>query len=172
MIRKKPISKKKKAKVTRKLVEPDPPPYTFCLLETPDGGNWVRDLDKKYWQNIAGGRTRKKKTDVIRKTVTADWNDLDWNGTYLTAETDSDIGWIAPNGNWHPCGYGGHEIYADFVLRSSRRELEKAGWVKVYRSLTEGFHIAYKCDDKRFTPKQKRKIFDLGIKEEFQWDGH
>lgn len=42
-------------------------------------------------------------------------------------------GWLAPDGRFFPCGVNKHDSSATQVLKTTVRELELQGWVRVHK---------------------------------------
>ncbi len=56
--------------------------------------------------------------------------DLDWNGTDIL-NNNSRYGWVDRNGKFYGCGFASHDFQAHIVHKSSRIDLEKAGWIHI-----------------------------------------
>jgi hypothetical protein len=122
----------------------------------PSAVYWVRDIgSESYWMNMVGGMIPKGKSDTILDTkIVESYDDLDWSVTgYLV--TDTVCGWLSPEGKWYGCTNENHDLIADLILKRSRRELDRAGWVKVYgRKSNSPGGYSWECE-RRLTPEQR-----------------
>ena len=64
---------------------------------------------------------------------------LDWNGTSIL-DKNSRFGWVDRNGKFYGCDYASHDLQAQIVHKSSRSELEKAGWIHISSPTKCGFY--------------------------------
>lgn len=56
-----------------------------------------------------------------------------WNEYVMSAvKPESNLGWIAPSGQFIGCSYYDHAFIAENYLHSSEERLEEEGWCKVY----------------------------------------
>jgi hypothetical protein len=124
---------------------------------------WVRDIgSSNYWMNTAGGMIPKGKSDTILDTkIVEDHGELDWSVTgYLISDTT--CGWLSPDGKWYGCDFENHDLIADLILKRSRRELDRAGWVKVYsRKSNSPGGYSWECE-RRLTPEQRNWLSHEG----------
>ena len=104
---------------------------------------WEQDGDKLF--NQAGGWNNLFDSDVIIKKVKA----KNWDALFTPeniAETSEykdlverstdkslKIGWLEPNGKMHYCRYQDHITYVDLILDSTVDEIEKRGWIHIYK---------------------------------------
>jgi hypothetical protein len=124
---------------------------------------WVRDVGSEgYWMNTVGGMIPKTKGDTILDTkVVEDHSELDWSVTgYLI--TDTDCGWLSPEGKWYGCSFENHDLVADLILKQSRRDLDRAGWVRVSgRKANSPGGYSWDCEN-RLTPEQRNWLSHEG----------
>ena len=90
----------------------------------------MEDLSK-WWLNINGGRTPKSQEDEVLEQMEAEYEDLDHKKTGLFLE-ESSTGWLGPSGDWHPCESTHHDNYAELILKSTTKMLDRSGWVRIY----------------------------------------
>lgn len=89
------------------------------------------------------------------------WDELDYR--YLL-NNDSDLGWIAPGGQFYGCGYAEHSLIAELIFHKSERDLEEAGYIKIFSSSIAG-RMWYIEDNiwQKITPEQKRTLREKGF---------
>jgi len=79
-------------------------------------------------------------------------------------ETETDSGWIAPNGKFYECGTEQHTSLADWLLEdkfeNNEHELEERGWVKLSSSEIRFKGSRYGDRKGVFTKRQKRTIIN------------
>lgn len=81
--------------------------------------------------NICGG-WHNVTIEANDEIIQADsWDDLDY--TYLL-NPHSRLGWLSPEGEFYGCKYFEHRMIADRVIHKDERELEREGWVKMYKN--------------------------------------
>lgn len=116
----------------------------------PDGATWYcegfnKKYQKKTWINWVGGWCFQNDDDEILDSV--DMSREQFENTYrkelydYLLEADSDLGWLAPDGNFYGCDWAHHVEFAELYLGKGELELEKAGWVKVFRSVELGIPV-------------------------------
>jgi hypothetical protein len=78
-----------------------------------------------------GYRFPKRRVHEVLETVeAAGFAELDQSKTeYL--DPGSDAGWLRPDGKFFPCGYTFHDIVAREVLKTTVKQLERGGWIRV-----------------------------------------
>ena len=59
------------------------------------------------------------------------WHSLDWS---CLLKRNSQFGWIAPDGTWFGCNDDDIGMVAQFFLKTTERNLENSGWIKIYKS--------------------------------------
>ena len=120
---------------------------------------WVTKDENKFgeiWINVIhGGWCTKNKNDKILKI--ADYPDKDSFIDYYRQEIysylikeDSDLGWLSPDGRFYGCDWADHEMVAtEYFGRRDACELEKEGWVRVFRSVEtkEPVYAQYKITE-------------------------
>lgn len=99
-------------------------------------------IDNYWWElegdlvvNCVGGFHSAKSYNFTEKDIVEvdDWSDLDWNGTSLCSD-EYKTGWLDRQGKLYGCDYMAHDRQAEFVHKQSTKELEKTGWIRVYKS--------------------------------------
>jgi len=113
-----------------------------------DGGGW--------WINSAGGRIPKGKDDKIFEIAYGEYEDLDHTKTGLKVK-ESKSGWLDREGQYYPCRYYEHDIYACLILRKTVRELERLGWVRINGK--NNWH-----SEKRLNQTQLNWLYEHGYK--------
>jgi len=110
-----------------------------------DSPYWVKAGFNEYgetWVNMRGGWCLKHEEDEILEEVDMeedDFIDLKRKEIYsYLLKSDSDLGWLAPDGTFYGCDYASHSDVAVFYFNKDDLELEKAGWIKVFRSVESG----------------------------------
>lgn len=78
------------------------------------------------------------------------------------------LGWIAPDGRYFPCGYGGHREAARQIVGSmtpvddARRYLEDHGWVVIFRNPLSGKkYMVGMGKDQHINDKQAQTLMNL-----------
>ena len=108
---------------------------------------WVTEgFHEKYgetWVNINGGWCPKQESDEI--LAMADFNTKEQFIDYYRQEIysyliepDSDLGWLSPDGRFYGCDWTKHSTVASEYFGKDDLELEKEGWVKIFRSVDSG----------------------------------
>ena len=109
--------------------------YTYSRGVRVSNGWW--ELIDGYCVNRFGGR-HKYIASADDKIVEADsYDDLDYS--YLL-DSNSPIGWIAPDGRFYGCHSTDHALVARHILKSSEEELESKGWIKVFSIPPDGYY--------------------------------
>lgn len=90
-----------------------------------------------------------------------------------TPEIDTDLGWLAPDGRFFKCGYGGHAQTAREIAgkmaptKDAQAFLENNGWFAIYESPVPGKSLGIgsgtKGKKRRLNEKQLEKIQKMGI---------
>jgi len=139
----------------------------FVLIKNTLQNNiWWWEYDEKYDRlyNAQGGwHPWNSETEEILEWEehAEDFDELDWEKTTLI-QPDSELGWLDPQGKFYGCKYGNHDLLADLHLRSSVKDLEKDGWLRIVR--VEGEMRYYLTGSNiRITSRPKRWLFDQGI---------
>lgn len=75
-------------------------------------------------------------------------------------DPNSKTGWLAPSGDWYGCGNGNHQEIAYELLHLKERELELAGWIKIWyapyaASLYPTNPYDWYCESEHITKAQK-----------------
>ena len=119
--------------------------------------------EKGYLYNRMGGRHKADPNEEMwkhSKVVKAkDWADLDYS--YLL-KPESTLGWISPDGKFYGCGYRDHALVAEMYLKKKDDQLEKEGWVKIFRDGFDGTNVWY-SDSLMVTDAQKIVLERLGL---------
>lgn len=93
---------------------------------------------------------------------------LDWSGTSVL-NNNSKYGWLDTEGNFYGCDYEDHDIQAELVHHSSRRELEKKGWIHISVDMMHhtGKAMAYFCGNlnEGVLPTEKQLFYLVNHKE-------
>ena len=107
---------------------------------------WAKVGYNKYgeiWINMHGGWCCKNEKDEI--LAVADFPDEDSFVEYhrkdiysYLIKEDSDLGWLSPEGDFYGCDWAAHEEVANLYFNKSDLELEKEGWIKIFRSIELG----------------------------------
>lgn len=130
-----------------------------------DNGIWHYNMGKCY--NYKGGNhtyyphpndkffEADSWADVIKQQMIINRNN------YIT-------GWIAPDGEFFGCAAEEHENFAFYVLNKTQKDLEKSGWLKVYKTPQHLLAISpYKFSEYNYfghpTLYQKITLEKLGI---------
>lgn len=120
--------------------------------------------DNKWWEIkgdrvycMAGGwhEYNPSKDDII--VYANDWNELDWS---CLLKDDSLYGWIDVHGRFYGCDYMEHDRIAYLYFKCTERNLEDAGFAKVYRDYdgSQAYYVA-----KYLTERQEKTLIDMGI---------
>lgn len=128
--------------------------------------------DNRWWEiigdkvyNMAGGwhDYRPSEDDII--VVANDWNELDWScllkdTTTYGLKDNSLYGWIDVHGKFYGCDYMEHDRIAYLYFKCTERNLEDAGFAKVYRDYdgSRAYYVA-----KYLTERQEKTLIDMGI---------
>jgi len=133
-------------------------PGWFTRGEAPWGGEDV-------WENNVGGLMPVSDNDEILKEVEADYfEDLDWSGTYLD-DPSQDAGWLDRGGRFSGCESMLHDSAAELLHKSSTRELEDRGWVRICAAPGGGGAISGWMDwacRKRLSAEQRNWLLRKG----------
>ena len=107
---------------------------------------WWRYVEKTPINNakiinlVGGNNTGVDLTDC--EIAEADsFEDLNWKGTDIYNDKYKS-GWLDRKGNFYGCEYHSHNLQAQLVHHSSRRELEKKGWVHIGQDMFYGKIVA------------------------------
>lgn len=115
----------------------------YYVVKPDDRFGWI-------YCNFRGGWCLKECLEVVESGV--------FNGTkeqfiemhrrefydYLI-EKDSPYGWLSPFCDWFPCGYTHHQDVAVDYLGYDEEELEKQGWIKVYKEYDSAKAVYSQC---------------------------
>ena len=97
-----------------------------------ENGWWK--IDGNRLVNRFGGNHEYEPHQSDEIVEAADFNDLTDKVDYsYLLSPDSPYGWIDLEGNFYGCNYTEHSTLAYCYFKSSERELEMKGYVKVYR---------------------------------------
>lgn len=145
---------------------------TFYKIKQ-DGRNnkpyWVTKGYNEYgeiWQNLRGGWCLKSDKDEILSIAEYPDKDEFINAnrkevfSYLI-KPNSDYGWLAPDGTFYGCDYANHSDLATFYFDKDDIELEKEGWVKIYRSCEYGEPV---YSQTRISFQQRMYLEDHNVK--------
>lgn len=110
-------------------------------------------LYKDYWWELVKKKNGRKSTfrclnvmgagfDLVEKQLASilkkykvciaeGMSNLDWSGTCVYDNEKYKTGWLDRQGNFYGCDYQHHSAQAEYVHKSSERQLELAGWVKL-----------------------------------------
>lgn len=116
------------------------------------------ELENNICYNRAGGRHEYYPTKFDKIVEAEDWKDLDYS--YLIKK-DSQYGWVNPQGDFFGCNYRDHLNLAEWYFKKTERELEKSGWVKIYKDF-EGERRFF-SENYRLTETQRVKLESLGF---------
>lgn len=108
--------------------------------------HWVKEGLNEYgeiWINMRGGWCPKNDNDEIM--AVADYPDEEsFEDAYrkeiysYLIESDSDLGWLSPEGDFYGCDWASHNDVANLYFNKTDYDLEKEGWVKIFRSVELG----------------------------------
>jgi hypothetical protein len=133
-----------------------------------DDAYWVTESINKYgeiWVNLRGGWCMKSADDEI--VAVAEYADEDEFTSanrkdvysYLI-KPKSDYGWLAPDGTFYGCDYASHNDVACFYFDKDDLELEKEGWIKIFRSFESGEAVYSQL---KISTQQRIFLEDRGI---------
>ena len=130
---------------------------------------WVTKSFNQYgeiWRNLRGGWCLHDKDDEVLAVAEAPdvdaFIDLYRKDIYsYLIKKDSDLGWLSPDGDFYGCDYTNHEELAELYFGKEDLEMEKNGWVKIFRSVELGEPVY--CQHK-LTLRQRCFIEDRCIK--------
>ena len=133
-----------------------------------DNGIW--EFDGTFCYNRNGGRHIYTPHPMDKKFEAKGWDEV--LKIELLANRDKYItGWISPNGDFFGCAPEDHDDVAKYIFDKTQRELEDAGYIKVYEnprrlraaSLKTMELYSYYCYE-RPTSAQEITLERLGIK--------
>ena len=81
-------------------------------------------------RNLVGGYNTGNNIIGCEIVEAESFKDLDWNGTEVL-DNKYKFGWLDRKGNFYGCEYYCHSDQAELVHHSSRRKLEKLGWIHI-----------------------------------------
>ena len=131
--------------------------------------HWVTESFNAYgkiWINLRGGWCMQSDDDEIvavaeypneEEFIDANRKDV---YSYLI-KPKSDYGWLAPDGTFYGCEYASHSDIAVFYFDKDDAELEKEGWVKIFRSFESGETV---YSQMRISTQQRIFLEDHNIK--------
>lgn len=124
---------------------------------------WYNPRRKRYTSEPGGlagfDDTPGKEVEVLEEVFWA--NDLQVGETKAAlCKSDTNIGWLAPDGEWFGCGYAQHDYIARAVLGCSVKRLEALGFCRCHGEGEGSWAMA--APEKRPTPKQKSALKSLG----------
>ena len=83
---------------------------------------------------------------------------------------ETKFGWIAPDGRFFGCGYGGHTSEARRIvgeirdIRDPERHLENLGWAKVFKGMEERSRYSVGMGEgKKLTDAQLKELQRMGL---------
>ena len=79
------------------------------------------------------------------------WYDLDWKGTKVYSP-EYFTGWVSPDGKFYGCDYEYHLEQALFVHKTTMRDLEERGFIKITKKLRSDEYMV--LNTAKITPKQ------------------
>lgn len=99
--------------------------------KNPAYGEWI-------YRNVHGGFCTKDCIEVVNSGIFTgtkeDFIALHRKEFYLyLIKKNSPYGWLSPFCEWIPCSYLHHQDVAEDYLGYDERELEKRGWIKVFK---------------------------------------
>lgn len=111
---------------------------------------WEYDVktpkEKATLINLAGGRNSGVDITKCKIVKANDFEELDWNNTKVL-DSKYKYGWLDRQGNFYGCEYYCHSLQAELVHHSSRRNLEKNGWIHISSNLHSTKLVATFCGD-------------------------
>ena len=131
--------------------------------------------DNGYWKivgnllvNRRGGHHIYRPSPDDEIIEADDWSGLPWADILLVP--DSITGWISPDGKFYGCNQYDHAEVAVWVLQASERELERKGWVKIYRTppvrgvdVPEDIRYGWFGEHERLTSPQRKVLESKGF---------
>ena len=84
--------------------------------------------------NMYGGINSGNDISKLKIVEAKSFYDLDWKGTKIYSDKYK-YGWIDRNGKFYGCSYESHDLQARLVHHSTRRELEKQGWIHISKDM-------------------------------------
>lgn len=92
-----------------------------------ENGWWEYDKETGRVYNRAGG------WHIFHAHPMQEFKECDWEDILAMTIRNDDLqtGWIAPNGEWFGCETTDHEKLARYYLKTTERDLEEKGWIKV-----------------------------------------
>lgn len=91
--------------------------------------------------NLVGGYNTGNDISNCEIVEAESFEDLDWNGTDILNDKYT-TGWLDRHGKFYGCEYHSHSLQAELVHHSSRRELEKKGWIHIGQDMFYGKQLA------------------------------
>lgn len=140
------------------------------LHEFTEGTNG--DMKDNGWWEIIGSRVFNRfggchtyepsPNDIIVECD--DWSDLDWS---CLLSNDSSYGWIDRDGTFYRCDYRKHQDLAELYFHSTERDLERQGYIKIYRGHDTPISMYFEYSSAKFlTDAQKTTLGNLGFVED------
>lgn len=103
---------------------------TFQNGETKDNGWW--ELDGDYLYNVCGGRHVFCSDELAEIIEAESWPDFyEKHASKIFLKPNSPYGWLSPSGEFFGCSHTGHQDLATYFFKSSERELEDNGYIKI-----------------------------------------
>lgn len=84
--------------------------------------------------NLVGGRNSGVDITKCKIVKANDFEELDWNNTKVL-DSKYKYGWLDRQGIFYGCDYYCHDMQAQLVHHSTRRQLEKLGWIHISKDM-------------------------------------
>ena len=121
----------------------------YYELERDDRYGWI-------YRNFNGGWCTKESIEIVESGIFTGTKEqfIEMHRKEVYAfliEKDSPYGWLSPYCEWYPCGYTHHQDVANDYLGYEEEELEKRGWVKVFKEYNSGkaVYSQYNANEKQ-----------------------
>ena len=149
-----------------KLISDGVNPATVIVAYTPILFHWVW---KEYHRGLSDVHFPKINEEIYGAEPVAESNHKPVD-VPVEKKPETKFGWIAPDGRFFGCGYGGHSNLAsrivgeiEYVLDAEQR-LEKLGWAKVFKGIDsrERYTVGMGAG-KKLTDAQLRTLQGMGL---------
>ena len=118
----------------------------------------------EVWYNMRGGWQPKAGTTILAQEQVKNKDEfIDRHRKEIfdyLIEKDSDFGWLAPNGEFYGCAWANHERLAEDYFGEEEGQLERKGWIRVFRSFELGIPVY--CQSK-VSPQQRIWLEDHDV---------